>query len=252
MTNWEGQVQRSIEPLTNEVKPRLAAKPRGLPINQIINGGTIMITKRIFRALMITGIMIISSTIVEAQRINREALRKLSQGGEASPAVTAPMPESNRAMEPEEAAQEASQSGLLDILARQKKAIAGSWLDTVTVAGGATFKSLSTFTEDGGVIFTDQGDVITEPPSPHVFSAGQGVWVHQGGRTFGQTTLQLVSDLKGNLLGVFKLRATITLNESSDAYSAVWKAAFTNPAGNLIASFEGTIEGQRIKSEPLP
>lgn len=214
-----------------------------------------MITKRIFRALMITGMVTISTNIVEAQRINREALLKLSQGSEAGPAVTAPAPERNVAMEPEEAAQEdsqASQGGLLDILARLKKAIAGSWLDTVTVAGGPTFKSLSTFTQDGGVMFTDQGDVITEPPNPHVFSAGQGVWVHQGGRTFGQTTLQLVSDLKGNLLGVLKLQATITLNQSGDAYSAVWKATFTNPAGNPIASFQGTIEGQRIKAEPLP
>ena len=219
-----------------------------------------MITKRIFRALMVTATMIISTTIVEAQRINREGLHKLGQRGEASPIVTvqATALESNRAIELAAAAQEASQAGLLNISAQSKKAkaIVGSWLDTVTVTDGPTFKSLSTYTEDGSVVFNDQGSVLTEPPFPRVFSAGHGVWVHQGGRTFSTTTLQLISDLKGdgvgNLLAVLKLRATITLNESGDSYSAVFKAEFNDPAGNLIASFEGTTEGQRIKAEPLP
>ncbi len=209
-----------------------------------------MTTKRIVQSAMIAGMMIISTAAVEAQRINREAI---AQGNNAGPAVT--RPESNAAVELSEAAQDASQTnlgGLLDILARQKKALAGSWLLTVSVTGGQSFKSLSTFTEDGNVIFTDQGDVITEPPNIHVFSAGQGTWTHQGGCSFSQTTLQLVSDLRGNLLGALKLRATLTLNPSRDAYSGVWKATFTNPAGNPIASFEGTIDAQRIKSEPLP
>ena len=215
-----------------------------------------MFTKTTFRALMITGTMIISTTIVEAQRINREALHKLSQKGEASSIVTgqAPAIESRRAIEPAAPTQEASQAGLLNIAAQSKKAnaIVGSWLDTVTVTGGPTFKSLSTFTEGGCWIFTDQGDVITESDFPHVYSAGQGVWVHQGGRTFSQTAVQLLSDLKGDLLGINKVRQTLTLNESGDAYSVVWKADFIDPAGNLIGSVEGTIESRRIKDEPLP
>ena len=218
-----------------------------------------MITKRIFRALTITATMIISTTIGDAQRINREGLHKLYQGSEASPAVTMQSPalESNVTMEPAAAAQEPTQV-LLNISAQSKKAkaIVGSWLETVTVAGGPTFKSLSTYTEDGGVVFSDQGSVLTEPPFPRVFSAGHGVWVHQGGRTFSTTTIQLISDIKGDgvgdLLAILKLRHTITLNGPGDAYSGVFKAEFNDPAGNLITTFEGTIEGQRIKDEPLP
>ncbi len=115
-----------------------------------------MITKRIFRALTITATMIISSTIGDAQRINREGLHKLYEGSKASPAATmqAPALESNVTMEPE-AAQEPPQGVLLNISAQSKKAkaIVGSWLETVTVAGGPTFKSLSTYTEDGRGVF---------------------------------------------------------------------------------------------------
>jgi hypothetical protein len=213
-----------------------------------------MITRRIVKSFMITAMMIISTSVAEAQRINREALQKLSQGGEPSPAATAqaPMSERNLEMDPAAEGEESSQGVLLEISAKKAKAIVGSWLDTVTVAGGQTFKSLSTYAEDGGVVFNDQGTVITEPPFPHVFSAGHGVWVHLGGRTFSQTAFQLISDLKGDLLFVNRLRQTLTLNESGDGYRVVWKAAFTDPSGNLITSFQGTTEGLRIKAEPLP
>jgi len=170
-----------------------------------------MITKRILRALMITAVASISISGAEAQQPHGEGLLKLSQ----------------------------------------KKDVVGSWLDTVTVAGGPTFASLSTYTEDGGWVSHDQGSVITEPPFPHVFSAGHGVWVRRGRRTFSQTALQLISDLKGDLLFVNRIRQTLTLNQSGDAYSAIWTAEFTDPAGNLIASFEGTTDGRRIKVEPL-
>lgn len=214
-----------------------------------------MDTKRIFRALMITGTMIISTTIVEAQRINREGLHKLSQRGGVSPAVLVQAPAIERtAIESAAAMREVSQSGLINVAAQSKKAsaIVGSWLDSVTVNDGPTFKSLSTYTEDGAWIFNDQGSVITDPTFPHVFSAGQGVWVHQGGRTFSQTALQFLSDLSGDLLGINRVRQTLTLNESGDAYSLIWKSEFSDPDGNLVFSAEGTIEGRRIKAEPLP
>lgn len=213
-----------------------------------------MVTKRISQALMITATMIISATVAEAQRVNRDALLELSQGREPSAGarVPAPAPESDVAMEPAAAGQEASQGGSHDIVASHQKAIVGSWLDTVSVTGGPTFDSLSTYTRDGGWVFSDQGSVITDPSFPHVFSAGHGVWVHQGGRKFRQTARQLISDLNGGLLARLKLRETLTLDASGDAYRTVWKAEFTDPAGNLIASFEGTRTGQRIKIEPLP
>jgi hypothetical protein len=215
-----------------------------------------MCTKRIFRALMITATVIISSIIVDAQRINREALHKLSHRGEAGSIVTgqAPAFQSNHTIERVSPAQEASQAGLLNISAHAKKAnaIVGTWLDTVIVTDGPTFKALSTYTEGGLWVFTNQGDIVTESDFPHVFSVGQGVWAYQGGRTFSQTGLQLLSDLKGDLVALSKVRQTLTLNEAGDAYSVVWTIDFIDPAGHLVGTVDGTIESQRIKDEPLP
>lgn len=174
-----------------------------------------MTTKSICQAALITGVMIIAPTIAQAQK-----------NGEV--AHTA-------------AAQEASRG-----------TIVGSWLETVTVAGGPTFKSLATFTGDGSFVGHDQGSVVTDPVFPHVFSASHGVWAHQGGRTFATTFQQLISDLNGALLYVNTVRETVTLSKSRDTYRVVWTAEFTDPAGNPIASFEGTSDGERIKVRPLP
>ena len=206
-----------------------------------------MVTKS--RALMITALMVSATSIAEAQRVNLDALRVLAEGGGVDTRATAPPFESGEAVEPAEAGQERSPAASVGILAGQK-AIVGSWLDTVTVTGGQTFKSLSTYADDGGCVFNDQGSVVTEETFPHVFSAGHGVWVHRRGRTFSQTALQLISDLNGGLLFRNKIRSTLTLDESRDAYHAVWEAEFTDPDGNVSAFFEGTIEGRRIKVEP--
>ncbi len=184
-------------------------------------------TKKIFQASMITAVMIISTTIGEARH------------------------DDNAKLQHPASAHDASQGGLLDLSTGSKMAIVGSWLETVTVAGGPTFRSLLTYTDDGAMVGTDQGSVITDPSFPHVFSANHGVWVHQGGRTFSATFLQLISDLNGNLLYLNKVRETVTLSKSRDAYRVVWTAKFTDPAGNPIVSFEGTSEGRRIKAEPL-
>lgn len=126
--------------------------------------------------------------------------------------------------------------------------IVGSWLETVNVAGGPTFKSLATFTGDGAFVSHDQGSVVTDPLFPHVYSAGHGVWVQEGGRAFTATFVQLISDLSGTLLYVNTVRESVTLSKSRDAYRAVWIAEFSDPDGNPIVSFEGTSDGRRIKA----
>ena len=208
-----------------------------------------MVTKRVRRALMITALMVSATPIAEAQRVNLDALRVLAEGGGFDPRATAPPFESGGALEPAEEGQDRSPAGSVGIVAGHK-AIVGSWLDTVTVTGGQTFKSLSTYADDGGCVFNDQGSVITEETFPHVFSAGHGVWVHRRGRTLQPDGAPVDLRLNGGLLFRNKIRSTLTLDESRDAYHAVWEAEFTDPDGNVSAFFEGTIEGRRIKVDP--
>ena len=185
-----------------------------------------MATKRIVRAAFIAGLMVTVPAIAQAQK-------------------AAEMPDLA-------AAQQAGQGSLVDRSTRHNGAIVGSWLETVNVSGGPTFKSLTTYTSDGAFISHDQGSVITDPAFPHVFSSGHGVWAHEGGRTFTTTFLQLISDLNGDLLYVNTVRQTATLSKSGDAYRAVWTAEFADPAGTPIVSFQGTSDGRRIKAKVRP
>lgn len=145
---------------------------------------------------------------------------------------------------------------MVEAPARHRKALAGSWLMTVTMAGGPTFKSLVTFAQDGSLLSYDQGSVLLSDSFSRVFSAGHGVWEHQARRNFSTTTVQLISGVQGagvaDLIALLTTRATLTLDASHDRLFGVLSAVFTDPAGNLLNSFDGTIEGDRIKSEPLP
>ena len=208
-----------------------------------------MINKRISWALTIAGMMVISTTDIQAQWVDRETLFKSLMGNRAISQVNAaPVPLN----EGPSARAQAWDSAAAPENNPQKRAIVGSWLETVTVEepGGRTFKSVGTFSEEGGMAFSDQGNVTTTPPM--VFSAAHGSWVHLGGRTFAWTVLELISDLEGNLLGTLKIRGEYSVNESGNQYSGRFLAEAADTTGNPIFSVEGTNAGQRILIEPLP
>jgi len=178
-----------------------------------------MIAKRILLALIVTGMMVISATVARAQSDENTA----------------------------EKAAATQAGGLLDILERQKKAIAGSWLITPTVPGGPPFKVLINFNEDGTLVGAAQGDVDVQAL---VNSAGLGAWAHLGGRTFASTLLQIIyTPTGGNLVGLFKARGIHTLDSSGNEWSSTFKFEVFDPAGNVVFSGEGTAQAQRIKVE---
>ncbi|MGH9842024.1 MAG: hypothetical protein ACREEM_24975 [Blastocatellia bacterium] len=216
-----------------------------------------MITKRIFWALMITGMMMISTTAVKAQWINREALMKAIQAGEAIQATT-PQDQSNGI--PAAVAQAASrltdqepthaaQGGLLGILERQKKALVGAWLADVTPFGPNAIpprKIVETFHEGGTHVVSAQREILPPPCTP-----GYGVWKHNGGRTFAATAISICYNLDGSLFGIFKVSRTITLNESSDQFDGEAKLVLTGPAGNVLFTGQATTRGVRVRVEAL-
>jgi hypothetical protein len=136
---------------------------------------------------------------------------------------------------------------------RSRAAITGSWLVTITLPGGQSFNTLQTYGEDGALIVSSQGSVITGPfPFPHFVTAVHGQWKHRHGRTFSTTGMQIGSDLiDGHLLFVHKFRQTVTVNRSGNAYQAVFKSEYFDPDGNLLFAFEGTSEASRIRVEAL-
>jgi hypothetical protein len=133
-----------------------------------------------------------------------------------------------------------------------KALLAGAWSETTTVAGGPTFQGVLTFEPRGGLIASYQGNVTTSGPAPIAFTAAHGQWVHEGGRTFSTTALQLVSGFDGQLVFVNKLRQRITVNRAGTRFTSVVRAEFYDPIGTLLFVSEGTTEGRRIGVDALP
>ncbi len=131
-----------------------------------------------------------------------------------------------------------------------KKALVGSWVDTVTFpaeTGRPPLKSLVTYHGDETLAYSDQGNVTIEPPT--VFSSGNGVWTHLKNRTFAYTALGLISDLSGNLIGYLKTRGIYTMSASGNEYSGTTFAEVLDADGNVLFSIEVTNSGQRIRLE---
>jgi hypothetical protein len=200
---------------------------------------------------MLFGMMLIPTTAVRAQRVNREALTTLSKGSAGDPVAPAPAKPNERSEARTQAPASAIQAGLTAL--PKKKSIVGSWSETVTFSGAGApppFKSLGTYTEDGNVVVADQGNDTTV--LPFVFSPGHGSWVHLDGRTFAWTVIELVTDLSGNLVAILKVRGEHTVNELGNGYTGQFRAELFDPFGNLFDSSVGTNQGQRIQVEPLP
>ena len=144
---------------------------------------------------MLVGLMLIPTTSVRAQRVNRESLMRLSKGSAGDPVTVAPARRNDRieARTQTPGIQEAGLNG-----APKKKSIVGSWLETVTFSGeGAPppFRSLGSYTEDGNIVVADQGNDTTV--LPFVFSPGHGAWVHLEGRTVSNQAIWLRSRVPG-------------------------------------------------------
>ena len=132
----------------------------------------------------------------------------------------------------------------------KQKALVGSWLETVTFppeTGRPPLKSLGSFHDDGTMVCSDQGAVTTDPPS--VFTSCHGVWTHLKHRTFAYTSVELISDLSGNLVGYLKVRGTYTVSPSGNEYKGSSFAEILDTDGNVLFSVNVTNTGQRIQVE---
>jgi hypothetical protein len=140
-----------------------------------------------------------------------------------------------------------ARGGFLDVLERQKTALAGSWLGTLD--NGA--KILTTFNADGTVVNSVQGEISANPQSL-THTSHHGVWRHLGGRQFGLTMWDLVYDINTGQLNLYtRIRAVLTLSETEDEVSGSAKVDFINPQGAVVMSFSSGLNYKRIKFEPL-
>ena len=118
--------------------------------------------------------------------------------------------------------------------------IVGSWEVEVfpNPPGTPSFKNLVMSTPEGGNINSDPR-----------FGTGIGVWRRVGGRTFSTKFLTLVppGDPEFAANSTVAVSATLTLAHKGDEMNGPFETIITDPQGNIIASFDGTVKLTRIK-----
>lgn len=204
-----------------------------------------MLSKRIFGSLLITAMIVISTTVTQAQSTD---WKPWPRGG----SVNNPAPEqaAEPAAETQTALQElqtADNCGFLCIIERQKTAIVGSWLGLSSEAN----RVILTFNSDGTVIGSVQGAVSTIPEFG-VLTPAHGVWKHLGGRQFGYSAISVNYDINtGAYLGYLKARSLLTLNEAGDQLSGTDKVEIFDPNGKVVFTATGNTTFTRIQFEPF-
>jgi hypothetical protein len=132
----------------------------------------------------------------------------------------------------------------------EKDSLTGTWTVKVTppVALGDPFSSIMTFTEDGNLIETANGG---SPPA--LGNPGLGVWGKQGDHLFAWTFLFYDYDISLQLIDTGKVRGKIKLDKDGNKFTGKVEVTIYNLDGSVQFSGPGgTVEGKRVKLEPLP
>lgn len=125
----------------------------------------------------------------------------------------------------------------------------GSWTFTVTavvppgVPPPPVRHAYVAFARGGAAVLSDREAPFANP--------AYGVWEHRGGSEFAYTFIGDNFDAMGNFLGTLRARLKLTLT-GPDELVGVDNAELRDAAGNLLFSRCNTIQGERIKIEPLP
>ena len=194
--------------------------------------------------LLITGMIVISTTVLQAQSTGRRSWARGNTGN--NPVSTVPDQAAERETETTEP--EAQEHGSLrDLHERQKKAIVGSWLGTSSEGN----KIILSFTSDEIALVSVQGAVSTIPEFG-VLTPSHGVWNHLGGRQFGLTSISINYDINtGAYLGYLKARLWLTINKAGDQMRGTDKVEIFGPDGELVFAATGNTTFTRIKFEPF-
>jgi len=134
---------------------------------------------------------------------------------------------------------------------QKDKCLTGTWTVKATPppqSGQAPFSSIMTFTEDGNLIETANGG---SPPA--LGNPGLGVWGKQGDHLFAWTFLFYDYDMSLQLIDTGKVRGKIKLDKDGDKFTGKVEVTIYNLDGSVQFSGPGgTVEGKRVKLEPLP
>lgn len=129
------------------------------------------------------------------------------------------------------------QGGLLDVLARQRLAIVGSW----DVPDPEGIPILITFNSDGTLVESD---------ADHTFSGGHGTWAYLGGGQYAYTWLQVKRDDQEQR-GKVVVYGSVRLDATGNRFSGPLHFEFTDTTGKVDTDaslgLELKLEGTRVQ-----
>lgn len=226
-------------------------------LSQFMKGNDLMNRKAMFRAIVLTSLIATLAGVANAQSTGQSAGRWVGRVQIAPSTISPSRERATSARQDVEDTTGRSDEGTVAAKVSptgKKPTIVGSWLLTVHVPDNGppfdSFKALWSFTGDGILITSAQGDV-TPVPFPTT-STAYGAWVQTEGRQYAATFVAILYDVQtGDNLGSLKLNQGITLSDSGVEWNGPFQAKVSDPDGNVVATVTGTINAKRITVEPL-
>ena len=135
------------------------------------------------------------------------------------------------------------------------QSIVGSWEELVRFPAGVPISqqvAVVIFHDDGTTLASGQGFVLgNSMKNAQVESDGFGAWVQLDSSTFEYTNEAVLSDLKGNLTGFFKVRGRYHLDISGNSYTGNSYYQFLGPHHEEAGGPQGWVcnDGVRIQPE---
>jgi hypothetical protein len=183
-----------------------------------MKGITFMSTMRIQWTLLLTGMLALAATGMQAQ-----AIAQPGQGQER-----------------QDATEEHGEQG-------RPQALVGAWFSATTTG----IRQLYTFHADGTVLRSVQGEVGIDPARPP-HTAAHGVWRYLGKGRFGVTIWDLFYDVNTSQpLRYNNLRLEVTMGGGGDEASAKAVVDVVDLQGVVVGSRTGSANFVRIQFAPL-
>ena len=149
----------------------------------------------------------------------------------------------------------AAQDARCEMCEMAKHPIVGSWRVSLAVTGAMDQEgALNTFSADGTVL----ASVKPVSPAPPGASFGQvfaslmhGNWTVVGPNQVALTIVRLQTDESGNYLGTVSSTGVAEVSSDGQGLSGSFTYDVADPAGNVVASGTGTLEGTRLEVQPM-
>jgi hypothetical protein len=144
-----------------------------------------------------------------------------------------------------------------DSASQADQQLQGTWLVVGTPAGaqpGGPPRLLVSFTSDGLALRTAPYQLAAPPAlgvSKMFISPTHGEWQRTGDREFALMFVGFAFDADGNFLAMQRIRVAPKLNETLDTFSGPFTTDFIGADGNVIVSSSGTVQGMRMRIEPM-